>query len=471
MPYLTAGDPSLVLTPALVRAAVDAGADLIELGVPFSDPMADGPVLQRAAARAIAGGTSLPRVLETVAELRRDLATPIVLFGYYNPFFRYGVDAIARDAATVGVDGLLCVDLPPEEAGELRAALRAAGLDLIALLAPTTPTARVRRIARVRRGLSLLRVGPGRDGRPRDPPRGAASAGRGRCAQVTDLPIGVGFGVQTPDAGGLGRGLRRRRGRGERAGACHRGVAARGRAGAGRRVRRQPRRRHACRRPLVATYDDTIAWLQRLEVSGGWDLKLERMHAALAIRGNPERAFPSVHLAGTNGKGSTAAMVEAVLRAAGGRTGLYTSPHLVDFAERVRAGGRTIPHDAVVDLVAELRAAVEPRGIALTHFEFSTLLALEWFARIGVELAVVEVGLGGRLDATNTVRPVVTAITSIAHDHEEWLGRELRQIAFEKAGIAKPGVPLVVGRVPAEADAVIAAHAADVGSPRGAGRT
>jgi dihydrofolate synthase/folylpolyglutamate synthase len=215
----------------------------------------------------------------------------------------------------------------------------------------------------------------------------------------------------------------------------------------------------------VATYDDTIAWLQRLEVSGGWDLKLERMHAALAIRGNPERAFPSVHLAGTNGKGSTAAMVEAVLRAAGVRTGLYTSPHLVDFAERVRAGGRTIPHDAVVDLVAELRAAVEPRGIALTHFEFSTLLALEWFARIGVELAVVEVGLGGRLDATNTVRPVVTAITSIAHDHEEWLGRELRQIAFEKAGIAKPGVPLVVGRVPAEADAVIAAHAADVGSP------
>lgn len=215
----------------------------------------------------------------------------------------------------------------------------------------------------------------------------------------------------------------------------------------------------------MATYDDTIAWLQRLEVSGGWDLKLERMHAALAIRGNPERAFPSVHLAGTNGKGSTAAMVEAVLRAAGVRTGLYTSPHLVDFAERVRAGGRTIPHDAVVDLVAELRAAVEPRGIALTHFEFSTLLALEWFARIGVELAVVEVGLGGRLDATNTVRPVVTAITSIAHDHEEWLGRELRQIAFEKAGIAKPGVPLVVGRVPAEADAVIAAHAADVGSP------
>ena len=215
----------------------------------------------------------------------------------------------------------------------------------------------------------------------------------------------------------------------------------------------------------MAAYDDTIAWLQRLEVSGGWDLKLERMRAALALRGHPEQAFPAVHLAGTNGKGSTAAMVEAVLRASGVRTGLYTSPHLVDFAERVRAGGRTIPHDAVVALVAELRAALESRGIALTHFEFSTLLALEWFARIGVELAVVEVGLGGRLDATNTVRPVVTAITSIAHDHEEWLGRELRQIAFEKAGIAKPGVPLVVGRVPPEAETVIAAHAAEVGAP------
>jgi dihydrofolate synthase/folylpolyglutamate synthase len=215
----------------------------------------------------------------------------------------------------------------------------------------------------------------------------------------------------------------------------------------------------------VSSYDETVAWLQRLEVSGGWDLKLERMQAALALRGHPEHAFPAIHLAGTNGKGSTAAMVEAVLRASGVRTGLYTSPHLVDFAERVRAGGRTIPHEAVVALVAELRAALEPRGIALTHFEFSTLLALEWFARVGVELAVVEVGLGGRLDATNTVRPIATAITSIAHDHEEWLGRELRQIAFEKAGIAKPGVPLVVGRVPPEAEKIIAAHAAEVGSP------
>jgi dihydrofolate synthase/folylpolyglutamate synthase len=215
----------------------------------------------------------------------------------------------------------------------------------------------------------------------------------------------------------------------------------------------------------MTSYDDTVAWLQRLEVTGGWDLKLERMRAALALRGHPEDAFPAVHIAGTNGKGSTAAMLESVLRAAGRRTGLYTSPHLVDFAERIRAGGRTIPRDVVTAQVAELRAALEPRGLALTHFEFSTLLALEWFARIGVEVAVVEVGLGGRLDATNTVRPVATAVTSIAHDHEEWLGRELRQIAFEKAGIAKPDVPLVVGRLPPEADDVVAAQARAVGAP------
>src|SRR5262249_58745182 len=129
---------------------------------------------------ASAGGTSLPRILETVGEIRRDLATPIVLFGYYNPFFRYGVEAIARDAAAVGVDGLLCVDLPPEEAGELHAALRTAGLDLIALLAPTTPAARVRRVARAARRLlyflSVLGGTGGGAGPPPEPP----AAGRAR---------------------------------------------------------------------------------------------------------------------------------------------------------------------------------------------------------------------------------------------------------------------------------------------------
>jgi dihydrofolate synthase/folylpolyglutamate synthase len=215
----------------------------------------------------------------------------------------------------------------------------------------------------------------------------------------------------------------------------------------------------------VASYAETIAYLQGLEVSKGWDLKLERMRAALDLRGHPEHAFRAIHVAGTNGKGSTAAMLEAVLRAAGHRTGLYTSPHLVDFAERIRAGGLAVPHEAVVGLVAELRAALEPAGIALTHFEFTTLLAFEWFARIGVEIAVVEVGLGGRLDATNVLAPIATAITTIGRDHEDFLGHDLAGIAREKAGIAKRGVPLVLGRVSPGIEAVIRAVAADAGAP------
>jgi dihydrofolate synthase/folylpolyglutamate synthase len=215
----------------------------------------------------------------------------------------------------------------------------------------------------------------------------------------------------------------------------------------------------------VDAYAETIAYLQGLEVSKGWDLKLERMRAALAARGHPERRFRALHVAGTNGKGSTAAMLEAVLRAAGYRTGLYTSPHLVDFAERIRAGGLAMPHEAIVDLVAELRVALERAGIALTHFELATLLGFEWLARVGVDVAVVEVGLGGRLDATNTCEPIGTAITSIGRDHEEFLGRALAGIAREKAGIAKPGVPLVLGPVAPEIEAVIAEVAAGVGAP------
>ena len=144
---------------------------------------------------------------------------------------------------------------------------------------------------------------------------------------------------------------------------------------------------------------------------------------------------------------------------------LPISPHLVDFTERIRAGGRTIPRARVVELVGELRADLEAARIPLTHFEFATLLACEWFARIGIDVGVIEVGLGGRLDATNLVRPVVTAITSIALDHEEYLGSDIVSIAAEKAGIAKPGVPLVIGRLPAEAEAVVVARAGAVGAP------
>src|SRR5689334_19119767 len=189
------------------------------------------------------------------------------------------------------------------------------------------------------------------------------------------------------------------------------------------------------------------------------------MRAALAVRGHPERRFPALHVAGTNGKGSTAAMLEAILRAAGYRTGLYTSPHLVDFAERIRAGGLAMPHAAIVESVAELRPVLDRAGIALTHFELATLIAFEWLARIGIDVAVVEVGLGGRLDATSTCEPIGTAITSIGRDHEEFLGRELAAIAREKAGIAKAGVPLVLGGVAPEIESVIATVAAEVGAP------
>ena len=215
----------------------------------------------------------------------------------------------------------------------------------------------------------------------------------------------------------------------------------------------------------MGAYEDTIAYLAALEVSVGWDLKLERMREALARRGHPEAAFPALHVAGTNGKGSTAAMLDAVLRAGGYRTGLYTSPHLVDFAERIRIDGRTIPRSTVVALVAELRADLAAAGIALTHFEFATLLACEWFRQVGVDVGVIEVGLGGRLDATNLVRPIVSCITSIGHDHEAYLGHDLREIAREKAGILKPGVPLALGPTPPEAEAVIRRRAAVVDAP------
>ncbi len=215
----------------------------------------------------------------------------------------------------------------------------------------------------------------------------------------------------------------------------------------------------------MSSYEATLEWLLRLEAAAGWDLKLERMRDALALRGHPEDAFATVHVAGTNGKGSTSAMVESILRASGRRTGLYTSPHLVDFTERIRAGGRTIPRDTVVTMVEDLRAALERAGRTLTHFEFCTVLGFEWFARIGVEVAVVEVGLGGRLDATNVVAPVATAITSIAYDHEEWLGHDLASIAAEKAGILKPGVPAAIGRLPAEAAPAVTSRAAALGAP------
>ncbi len=214
----------------------------------------------------------------------------------------------------------------------------------------------------------------------------------------------------------------------------------------------------------MTAYESSLAWLYALEAAKGMDFKLERVEAALQAFGNPQRRYPVLHVAGTNGKGSVAAMAHAVAQAAGYRAGLYTSPHLVRFAERVRVGDEEIADDDVVALVRQIRAQTEPRGIQLTFFEFTTVLALLYFAAREVSLAVIEVGLGGRLDATNVVDPAVAAITTVGLDHQEYLGTTIAAVAAEKGGIIKPGRPTVLGRLRPEARAVIGAIAAQRGS-------
>ncbi len=214
----------------------------------------------------------------------------------------------------------------------------------------------------------------------------------------------------------------------------------------------------------MTAYEHTLAELYALEAAAGIDLTLDRVRAALTLLGAPERRFRALHVAGTNGKGSTVAMLDAALRQAGYRVGLYTSPHLVDFTERIRIDGRMIAAEEVVARVRALRSLLDTAGIALTFFELVTVLAFDAFARHGVEVAVLEVGLGGRLDATNVVTPIVTAITGIAHDHEGYLGETLTAIATEKAGIMKADVPVVIGPVSEDVRACLLAEAARVGA-------
>ena len=198
VPFIMAGDPDLDVTRALLLEAAEAGADLIELGVPFSDPTADGPVIQRAGVRALKHRTSLRQILGLVAELRRGgLTTPIILFGYYNPIFHYGPARLADDACRAGVDGLLVVDLPPEEADELWRPARAAGLDVIFLLAPTSGPDRVHAVLRKASGfvyfVSMTGVTGSKAIDTGDVSRMIGDL-RGQCR----LPIGVGFGISTP---------------------------------------------------------------------------------------------------------------------------------------------------------------------------------------------------------------------------------------------------------------------------------
>ncbi len=196
--YFTAGDPSLETTARLVLEAQRRGADVIELGVPFSDPLADGPVIQRAAQRALANGVSLRRVLELVAALRGELTVPLALLTYYNPVLAFGLRPFAETAAKAGVDGIIVADLPPEEAGPLATEAEPAGLDLVHLAAPTSTTDRLRLIARRSRGFIYLVSLTGVTGERTGLPPELASQIRA-LRLLTTKPVCVGFGIGRPE--------------------------------------------------------------------------------------------------------------------------------------------------------------------------------------------------------------------------------------------------------------------------------
>ncbi len=190
------------------------------------------------------------------------------------------------------------------------------------------------------------------------------------------------------------------------------------------------------------SYSQAISFLYGLQ-QFGMKFGLSGIRALLREVGNPHKRIKSIHVAGTNGKGSVASMVASIFTAAGYKTALYTSPHLIDFTERIRINGRTIPHSRMLDLVRRLRPVVEKRRA--TFFETATAMAFRYFADERVDLAVIETGLGGRLDATNVMRPLVSVITNIEVEHVEILGKSVELIAVEKAGIIKPRIPCVTG--------------------------
>lgn len=197
VPYLTAGDPSLEATGELLAAFAANGADLIEVGVPFSDPIADGPVNQRAAARALAGGASVSGILRMIAERRGDIGVPVVLFTYANPILARGPQRFAEQAAASGVDGVLCVDLPPEEADEITAPLLDHGIDTIFLLAPTSTRERIRKVARASTGFAYYVSRTGVTGERAALPRALQREVKA-LRKSLPVPLAVGFGISTP---------------------------------------------------------------------------------------------------------------------------------------------------------------------------------------------------------------------------------------------------------------------------------
>jgi tryptophan synthase alpha chain len=196
--YLTAGDPSPARTPELVEALVRGGADLVELGVPFSDPIADGPVIQRAGERALKAGTTLHKVLEIAAEIRRRSEIPLLLFTYLNPVVRYGLDRLAKDATACGIDGCLLTDASVEEAHEYVGAMHQHGLDTVFLAAPTSTERRMKLVAQYSTGFVYLVSRTGVTGEQASLSSAVAPLVRAMRA-ITDLPLAVGFGVSRPE--------------------------------------------------------------------------------------------------------------------------------------------------------------------------------------------------------------------------------------------------------------------------------
>jgi dihydrofolate synthase/folylpolyglutamate synthase len=214
------------------------------------------------------------------------------------------------------------------------------------------------------------------------------------------------------------------------------------------------------------TYPEAIKFLYELRWFGA-KFGLENTFKLAALAGNPQDRLRFIHVAGTNGKGSTCAMLESIYRAAGLRVGLYTSPHLVAFGERIQVNRRPIAEADVVRLVQQLQPWLHefPADHHPTFFEVVTVMALCYFAEQRCDLVIWETGLGGRLDATNIVTPLASVITNIQYDHQRWLGESLDRIAAEKAGIIKPGVPVITGAEEPEALAVIQETALAQGSP------
>ncbi len=213
-------------------------------------------------------------------------------------------------------------------------------------------------------------------------------------------------------------------------------------------------------------YPEAIQFLYGLQLFGT-HFGLERACRLAALAGDPQEKLRFIHVAGTNGKGSTCAMLESIYRAAGLRVGLFTSPHLVSFRERIQVNRQLIPEDELVRLVEEIQPLLQqfPADNHLTLFEVVTVMALKFFAEQKCDLVIWETGLGGRLDATNIVTPLASVITNITFDHQQWLGDTLEKIAAEKAGIIKLGIPVVTATDAPEALAVIAKIAEEKNAP------